>query len=74
MTLALARTRHGKGIFSGLLLGGKVTEVYADSNGDGLLDFMLMDSTKPKSPDQKWLPSQPQPLTDMQRPDEVELT
>jgi hypothetical protein len=73
-TLALARTRHGKGLYSGLLLGGKVTEVYADSNGDGLLDYMLMDSSKPKSPDQKWLPSQPQPLTDMRRPDEVQLS
>jgi hypothetical protein len=72
-TLALARTRYGRGLYSGLLLSGKVTEVHADANGDGLLDYQLLDSSDPPSPDQKWLPSQPEPLIDMERPDEVEM-
>jgi hypothetical protein len=72
-TLALAKTRYGRGLNSGLLLSGKVTEVHADTNGDGLLDYQLLDSSDPPSPDQKWLPSQPEPLIDMERPDEVEM-
>jgi hypothetical protein len=73
VALALAKTRYGRGFYNGLLLGGKVTEVYADTNGDGLLDYLLWDSSAPKSPNQKWLPSQPEPLMDMERPDEVEV-
>jgi hypothetical protein len=73
ITLALAKARYRGGLYNGLLLGGKVTEIYADSDGDGMLDFLLGDSTNPTSPDQKRVPSQPEPLIDMQRPDEVQL-
>jgi len=73
MTYALAKTRYRRGSYTGLLLGGKVTEVNVDSDGDGMLDYVLGDTTNPRSPDQKWLPSQPEPLTDMQRPDEVRV-
>jgi hypothetical protein len=72
-TLALAKTRYGRGSYNGLLLDGKATEVFVDHDGDGMLDYMLEDSTAPRSPDQKLVPSRPEPLTDMQRPDEVEL-
>lgn len=74
MALAFARTRYGRGFYNGLLLGGKVTEVSADYDGDGMLDYQLVDSTKPGSPDQKLRPSQPEPLTDMRRPDDVHWT
>lgn len=73
MTYALAKTHYRQGFYNGLLLGGKVTEIHVDSDGDGMLDYVLGDTTNPTSPDQKWLPSQPEPLTDMQRPDEVEV-
>jgi hypothetical protein len=73
MTFALAKTRYRQGFYNGLLLGGKVTEIHVDSDGDGMLDYVLGDTTNPRSPDQKWVPSQPEPLTDEQRPDEVQL-
>jgi hypothetical protein len=74
MTLALARATYGRGSYSGLLLGGKVTEMFVDYDGDGMLDYHLVDSTDPESPDQRLLPSQRQPLIDMRRPDEVTLS
>jgi hypothetical protein len=52
-TLALAKTRYGRGLYSGLLLSGKVTEVHADTNADGLLDYQLLDSSDPPSPRSK---------------------
>lgn len=73
-TLALAKTRYGRGSYSGLLLDGKVTELFVDSDGDGMLDYWLEDSTRPESPDLKLVPTQPEPLTDMRRPNEVQLT
>jgi hypothetical protein len=72
-TFALAKTRNGSGSYSGLLLGGKVTELFVDQDGDGMLDYHLVDSTDPGSPDQKLQPSRPEPVTDMLRPDDVQL-
>jgi hypothetical protein len=73
ITYALAKTRYHQGLYYGLLLGREVTEIHADSDGDGMLDYVIGDTTNPKSPDQKWLPSRPEPLTDIQRPDEVQV-
>jgi hypothetical protein len=72
MTLAFAKTPYGRGFYNGLLLDGNVTEVFADHDGDGILDYHLADSTNPNSPDQKSVPLHPEPLTDMRRPDEVQ--
>src|SRR5215216_5038309 len=50
MTFALAKTRYRQGSYNGLLLGVKVTEIRVDSDGDGMLDYVLGDTTNPRSP------------------------